>query len=324
METKISIIVPIYNAEKYLEKCLDSLKNQTFREIEVLMIDDGSTDSSPEICKGFAEKDPRFVHIRQDNAGVSAARNKGLEAAHGEYIGFCDSDDFAEPDMYEDLYRLVTENGADVAVVSSVQSEDPPDRSLDGEAVQAFSGREAIRVMHHGELFQGQLWNKIVRRDVIGDLRLDPSVAIFEDMLFLWDLFARCEKVVYQKLQRYHYIYNPDSALYGSFRESFRSVRTASLKMLEKMEERFPSDRHYAEKTLLLGDYVLAEKLAATGRLTKEEYAALRPDFDRLYTDDVKALFSDYHKKKIGMLLRGRTVFLLYTSLRKLYRRIRR
>jgi len=108
--TKISIIVPVYNVEKYLRECIDSLRNQTYRNIQVVLVDDGSTDASGAICDEYAALDPRFVVIHQENAGVSAARNAALDRCTGRYLGFMDSDDWAEPQMYETLYRGFEKN----------------------------------------------------------------------------------------------------------------------------------------------------------------------------------------------------------------------
>lgn len=323
MEPIISVVVPIYNAEKYLERCLDSLKNQTIREIEVLMINDGSPDRSGEICRFYSDADPRFVYIQQENAGVSAARNAGLDRARGQYVGFCDSDDWVEPDLYEDLYTLVKENGADVAVVSFTGSDEPVDRTEDEDTVHSFTGREALREMHLGRLFRGHLCNKIIKREIIGEFRLDPTVTIFEDMLFLWEIFAKSEKVVFQNICRYHYVFNPDSALRGEFRESYRSVQTACDQMLLRTEELYPDDAIYAQKTLLWGNYALGEKLASAGKLTKAEYKPLRASFRRFYSSEVRALFGAYLNKIFGIFLLGRIPYLCYFKLRKLYRRIR-
>ena len=102
-QSKISIIIPVYNKEAYLERCLDSVLAQTHKSLEVLLIDDGSTDGSPAICEKYAKKDPRIRVLTQENAGASAARNAGIEAAGGDYIGFVDADDWIEPGMYAAL-----------------------------------------------------------------------------------------------------------------------------------------------------------------------------------------------------------------------------
>ena len=113
---KISIIVPVYNIEKYIEKSVESLVNQTYKNIEIILIDDGSTDSSPQICDKLKKEDTRIKVIHQPNKGVSAARNAGLDAACGDYIGFCDGDDIADKDMFEFLYNLAVSDNADIAM----------------------------------------------------------------------------------------------------------------------------------------------------------------------------------------------------------------
>ncbi len=114
----ISIIVPVYKDEPYLRQCVDSILNQTYRDIEVLLIDDGSPDRCGEICDEFAKKDQRIRVFHTENKGLSAARNLGLREAKGEYIGFVDSDDWIEPDMYEVLLKRMQETGADISVCS--------------------------------------------------------------------------------------------------------------------------------------------------------------------------------------------------------------
>ena len=114
---KISIIVPVYNVEKYLRKCVDSILNQTFKDFELILVDDGSIDTSGKICDEYNLKDNRIKVIHKENGGLSSARNAGLDIAQGEYIGFVDSDDWIELDMYEELYKICKENDTDVGIV---------------------------------------------------------------------------------------------------------------------------------------------------------------------------------------------------------------
>ena len=115
---KVSVIVPVYNVEKYLRECLESLVNQTLKEIEIICINDGSEDSSLEILNEYASKDSRFVIINQENCGQSVARNKGLDVAKGEYIGFVDSDDWVDLNFFENLYSEAVKNNSDIAAAS--------------------------------------------------------------------------------------------------------------------------------------------------------------------------------------------------------------
>ena len=122
---KISVVVPVYNVEAYLERCLDSLINQTLSDIEIICVNDGSTDSSPEKLEEFAKKDSRIKIINQENGGLSAARNTGIEAATGEYIGFVDSDDYVDLDFYEKLYNAATSHNADISCTSIIRKRHP-------------------------------------------------------------------------------------------------------------------------------------------------------------------------------------------------------
>ena len=195
MKEKISVIVPIYNAESFLEKCLTSLQCQTHENLQILLIDDGSTDGSGEICRRYAAEDSRFEYHHQENRGVSAARNLGLDLARGEFVGFCDSDDWVDTDFFEALYRLVCEQDADISIVSLVREDgvNPAAIPADDPVVYTFTGREAIAEMHRGGKFGGILCNKLFRRTLLDGLRLREDVVIFEDMLIVWHLFHRAK-----------------------------------------------------------------------------------------------------------------------------------
>ena len=113
---KISIIIPIYNVKEYLKRCVDSVLNQSYKNIEVILIDDGSTDGSEKICDEYAKKDKRVVVVHQKNSGVSASRNKGIELATGKYIGFVDSDDYIHKDMFEKLYNSLISTSSSISM----------------------------------------------------------------------------------------------------------------------------------------------------------------------------------------------------------------
>ena len=115
-DAKVSVIVPVYNAEEYLKRCVDSLRNQTLEDIEIILVDDSSTDSSLEICKDFSGKDSRIKVIHKENEGAGMARNAALRVATGKYIGFVDSDDFVEPDMFKSLFEKAEENESDLVM----------------------------------------------------------------------------------------------------------------------------------------------------------------------------------------------------------------
>ena len=175
----ISVIVPVYNVEPYLEKCLDSIIGQTYKDLDILVIDDGSTDHSDEICDKYAEKDKRIKVFHTENRGLSAARNLGLENAKGEYIGLVDSDDWIEQDMFEALLSKIEETAADVAECGSFV--DYPEKSIKRTAIQqVVQSEESIEALLHGRI-STQVWNKLYNRSCFENVRF-PDGRSFEDI----------------------------------------------------------------------------------------------------------------------------------------------
>ena len=174
----ISVIVPVYNVEPYLRKCLDSILGQTYRDLEVLVIDDGSTDGSGKICDEY-KKDERVRVFHTENRGLSATRNLGLDKATGEWIGFVDSDDWIEPDMYEVLFRKAEETGADVVECGSLF--EYPTKTTKHPAVQSLiSETESVLSLLKGKV-STLVWNKLYRRKLFDNTRF-PDGRSFEDI----------------------------------------------------------------------------------------------------------------------------------------------
>lgn len=206
MEETISVIVPVYNVEAFLPKCLDSVTGQTYRNLEILLIDDGSTDSSGQICDQYARKDSRIRVIHQENQGLAAARNTGLDEAAGAYVAFVDSDDWIDRDMYEFLYRLMHEHGADLAIcrLRRILSSSVVDGST-GELL-VCDGLTAFEQMVRGIYPLGiGVFNKLYKKDLVEGLRF-PSGKLIEDLYFTPHVLYRCEKCVYQDTAKYNYL----------------------------------------------------------------------------------------------------------------------
>ena len=180
----ISVIVPVYNVEPYLRKCLESVLNQTYRDLEILIIDDGSTDNSGQICDEY-KKDERVRVLHTENRGLSAARNLGLDEANGDWIGFVDSDDWIEPDMYEVLLRKAEETGADVVECGCYI--DYATTSDEHPAIQRMvSNIEAVEALIKNEV-RTQVWNKIWRSHLFTDICF-PEGHSFEDVATTYKL----------------------------------------------------------------------------------------------------------------------------------------
>ncbi len=210
----ISVIIPAYNCEKYIKSCLESLKHQTYRNLEIIVVNDGSTDNTLKICEEMQYDDYRIKIINQENKGVSAARNRGLEEVTGKYISFVDADDVLEPDMYEIMYKDMYLNTADVVRVGAYVH----DRS--GNIRHIYNDNTVLVIEDKGDIIhkfsKGELsiavWDKLFTKRIIGDTRFRENV-YQEDTMFVWDILKKSNKVVCDKRQLYHYIKKSDGSL---------------------------------------------------------------------------------------------------------------
>ena len=211
---KISVIVPVYNAENYLAACLDSILSQTYQNFEVILINDGSKDSSGRICDEYAKIDARIRVVHQENHGVSHARNVGLSMICGDLVSFIDSDDTLEPDMYALLARLLQEHGADISHCGYKRFDKQGQlvREVNGtHRIIIQNGEEAIVCMLRGECFSNALWNKLFRKQIVRDLRFQENLKNNEDVLFNVHAFSRARTTVFQDEGKYHYYDRPTS-----------------------------------------------------------------------------------------------------------------
>lgn len=205
----VSIIVPMYNSECYLEECLSSVLKQTYDDFELLLIDDGSVDSTCAICNEFMKRDMRIRLYIQKHSGVSTARNAALDVAQGEYIFFMDSDDVIIPVTLEVLLEQILLQEADMALCQYKEAE----KGFSGENVPVISDRKWLRFDSYEVIEQfsqnnrifGGIWGKLIRRSAIGNLRFDESLFLGEDTLFLYELVCKGISAVYILDNMYYY-----------------------------------------------------------------------------------------------------------------------
>ena len=224
----ISIIIPVYNTEKYLERCLNSLIQQTVKKIEIILVDDGSTDNSGNICDVYAHNYGNIKVIHQMNRGQAAARNEGLKIASGKYIGFVDSDDWVKCDMYETMLEVIENENCDVVECDYIQTDK---FSQTTEVVadierkpKIFSGDEILREHLQGTYFKSVIWNKLYRKEIIECLFIENKH--LEDIFWLYPVLANCKKGAHIYKNLYFYYQRPDSL----------SGEPYSLKKLEAVE----------------------------------------------------------------------------------------
>lgn len=214
--SEISIILPVYNAEKYLEKCLDSLKSQTFTDVEILCIDDGSKDKSLEILKSFSRKDKRFKVLSQPNSGPAAARNLGLKNASGTYLMFCDSDDWYQPDMCEKMLHALVKHSVDIVVCSCDIVDEDEHMRPQGEVgyyLLNYSGYQKI-TDEVVTLTNIMLWNKIFKMELIRQYQIDfPAGYEYDDNCFYWQYMSVAKSAYFLDEKLYNYLRRGDSIM---------------------------------------------------------------------------------------------------------------
>lgn len=205
MKQLISIIIPVYNVDTFLNRCLKSITNQTYRDLEIILINDGSTDRSGEICDAWASKDPRIKVHHTTNQGVAAARNWGLRIANGDYIGFADADDWAEPDMFEKLADTLEQYNADIAICGF--EEKWPDYSVlkVSKSFRCYTKEEALRELILDRNMQSYVWNKLFRRECVPTAPF-PPLKRMSDLAALHNFYRNAATIIEINLPLYHYI----------------------------------------------------------------------------------------------------------------------
>ncbi len=243
---KISVIVPVYNSEAYLEKCLNSLKDQTLNNIEVILIDDGSTDSSGRICDEFARNDSRFVVVHKKNEGVCAARNQGLEIATGDYIGFVDSDDYCAKGMYMYLARLAEKNKADIAccgIKRTYLNTGATFYTRRFEKINIYNQEEALERFFLPDYITTAVWNKIFRIDVLKGVKF-PNYARNDDGWFVSMAFLKSSRIAVGEKCLYRYQIRQNSITRGNFSEKSYDILNSVDDIYNKVHAVYPNNKN--------------------------------------------------------------------------------
>lgn len=239
MNPKISIIVPVYKVEPYIHKCVDSILNQTFKDFEVILVNDGSPDNCGKICDEYAKKDDRVVVIHKENGGQATARNSALDIARGEYIGFVDSDDYIEKDMYEFLYNLCIDNNCDIANCSSTIYFKDRVQVNGGHELMIHDTNEAMRVAIEGVLYDECLWTKLIKKELFKNLRIPVGIA-YEDTAFTYKLIDRAKRICCKGEAKYNYIKRDNSTMDRAIKEIKIDAVLVYEEMYKFMEEKYP------------------------------------------------------------------------------------
>ena len=215
MDDLISVIVPIYKVEKYLKKCVESILEQTYSNLDIILVDDGSPDNCGDIIEEFRKKNERIRTIHQKNGGLSDARNSGIKIAKGKYIVCIDSDDWIEKNMIEVLYKDIINTNSDISVCEFVEEDDLQNilstKKYNNEIIE-FSSKEALKSLIKQDILTNHAWNKLYKASLFEGIEY-PKGQLMEDVSTTYKLFEKANKIVYQNTSLYHYIQRGTSIL---------------------------------------------------------------------------------------------------------------
>lgn len=243
----ISVIVPIYNAVEFIEKTAEHLANQTYKNMEFILVDDGSTDGSSEICDKIAEKDSRFVIVHQKNSGVSAARNAGIAAAKGDYIGFCDSDDIPYEDMYETLYGIVEEYDCDVAMIkSAIHFIDGKVHDSSDGSMKVYSDKDEILKLFLLNKIQSSVYTKLFSAEICKQVQFPAPHKINEDRYYSFFALEKCKKLGFKNVTKYNYCRHEGSSATQSFSDKYLDIVYFADLIEDFVQKNYPELSDYA------------------------------------------------------------------------------
>lgn len=296
--SKVSILIPCYNVGKFLSQCMDSIIQQTYKDLQIVLVNDGSTDNTLVIARRYAKKDSRIEIYQQENLGVATTRNHLLEKVKGDYVLFVDADDWIEPDMVEFLINKAKENEAEVTVCgmvinnSTVRKEYTESILNQEECVRAF--------LFHSEL-RGSLCNKLVATNLLHNVRFHPGLSYGEDALFCWHFLQNAQKIVMTDRQLYHYRMNETSISHQSFGEKKLTGHLTWSIITEETSRWWPQFLPIAQARWGLEDMYL---LRQAGQSNYKENNAIR--------EIQKTVKMFIPQMKSSGLLRGREIFNAY------------
>ena len=300
----ISIVIPVYNVEAYLERCLDSVLAQTYQNLEIILVDDGSTDSSTQVVDRYAHKDSRVVVIHQTNGGLSNARNHGINVANGEYLTFIDSDDYVATDYVEYLYQLLAKNNfqSKLALCSlkTIFTQTGGFIDAGNGSEQTLSGEKAIEMMCYHDLVDTCAYAKLAKKELYDKVRF-PEGKLFEDIATTYKLFDQCETVECGFVAKYFYMIRGNSIVTSEFKPSKLDLLAMTDEMASYVNQKYPS-----LKAATLRRQVYARFSTLNQMLTVTDYKAERDEILNFLRRNRKAIMSNPRapkRDKLGYLM---------------------
>lgn len=326
-EELISIVIPVYNVRKYIERCIESVINQTYTNTEIILVDDGSTDGSERICDEYASKYNNVKVIHKKNGGLSSARNAGIEIAKGKYIGFVDSDDFIDKRMYEILYKNMIKESADISIcnIYKFSNYDEVNETTENEKLEIFEGIDIQKNLQNNYFIMVVAWNKLYKRKLFKKTRY-PNGKIIEDAAIIHYLLDDSKKIVVSNLELYYYFQRNDSIMHNSNERLLDELDALydRIKFYEKRQYQNYDFYNYTLKKYVEKFWYLFKNINKYKRYNRKIYIKYFEYLKQILMKDKD--LSKKEKIKYELFCRFRYLFLLicycFKAIRKIYNKI--
>jgi Glycosyltransferases involved in cell wall biogenesis len=318
---KISVIVPVYKVEPYLRKCIDSICNQTFLNLEIILVDDGSPDSCGDICEEYAKKDARVIVVHKENGGLSDARNAGSVHATGDYIIFIDSDDYIALDMFEYLYTNIKEAKAEVSTCQAFDVYEATTKAPNlKEEVIVCDAEAFYSYILRGTKIRGEIWNKLFKREVIQGIAF-PKGKLYEDIFFTADFVRNIKVACVGTAPKYYYVHRNDSITGKPYRKELLDIIEGYEKTYQVIGASFPNLEEEAQCLRIWARFIVLDKI-----LLKKNYKHIPEckDMVRFLRAHIKQIWRNQHfqtTRKIAVLILSISISLYRRIVRETVRR---
>lgn len=266
-EDLISVIVPVYNIENYIECCIKSIINQTYKNLEVILVDDGSTDKTGNICDEYKNIDKRIKVIHRKNEGVSSARNIGLENSCGKFIAFVDGDDYIEKNYLEFLYKSLIAHGADISICGTNDMRGNKIKSFSKVFQKSLTSEEALIELFKREKISVAIWGKLIKKKLFNEIKFNTEIKIAEDLDVMYKLFDNSKSVYVDTSKRlYYWQIRKESAVHKEYNDSFEDEVKVELNIIKFIKEKYTEILSYAIDQYIKTNFNCMKKAILAGQ----------------------------------------------------------
>lgn len=313
MEKKISVIVPVYKVEKYLERCIESILNQTYKNLEIILVDDGSPDKCGEICDEYAKKDKRIKVLHKENGGLSSARNEGIKVATGEFVTFVDSDDYLNKDMYKILYENIENTQSDVSACNLFYEYEDENNRIEkvnkDDLKKEYNNIDAIKELLKNERIYNYAWNKLYKKELFENIKY-PEGKKMEDLGTTYLLFEKSKKIVYDSTALYYYVQRGGSIVSSAGEKFYLDLLELLIERYRYLREKYETLRKELDYNFVFNILVISRGLDVDK--IKEANAIIRDTIESPKNKEWKKMMN--FKEKIK--------YFLYKNFNSVYKKI--